>query len=231
MTPEEINDKYFMFDEKASTVTFTGNKLEAFIPRRYEDLDVFLNTDIVESLGVFGIRIDDKVEGGILLAAIIQMQPSLVENVVIDDEPMFLLTFNKGDKFMTDSNYIVNDKFAYLLWVEFITLGKLPKFMTYDQMTVMFDRISKACNISFDVDHSVFEVLYGQLYRDADDISVLYRNTPMTKPGRILGLRNAPHAAGNTLSKLLGSYPDAAINSALVNQSEHVSDIEFVLRA
>ena len=231
MTPEEINSKYFKIDAASNSTTFIGVKWEAFIPRRYEDLDVFLNTDVVETLGVFGMRIDDKVEVGLLLATIVTLGPSSVTTVTIDDEQMFLLTFNKGDKFLVTNNYIVNDKFAYLLWVEFITLGKLPKFLTYDQMTTMFDRISKACQISFDVDHSVFETLYGQLYRDVNDISTLFRNTPMTGEGMILGLRNAPHAAGNTLSKLLGSYPDTAINSALVNQNEHVSDIEFVLRA
>ena len=94
----------------------------------------------------------------------------------------------------------------------------------------MFDDVEKVNGVNFRVDHSIFEIMMSNLYRDPADISTLYRNTTMSGLPLRIGLNQVAQAATSTTSKIVGAYMDAGINSALVNQVEEPSTIENILR-
>lgn len=224
-------NKYFVKDEKSNCTIFTGNICKCYIPKRYEAHDLLSQTDTINTIGVFHMEIDGKVSLGLLLTAMISMSPSDTYNETIDEDLYLVVELRKGDKIMVTNDIVRNDKLAYVLWVEFIALGRLPKFITYENIPWLFDKIAEVCDINFGINHVIFETLYSHLFRDDKDIFKKYRHTDMKRPPIFIGIRNVAYGPDDTMSKLLGSYSNASLNSALINKSDQASAIELQLRA
>lgn len=229
-TTDELH-RYFKIDTKQECVYFTGNKLDIYIPVRYEDKDLVKVTDKVNTLGIFDITIDDEYDIGFLLAAMVDIEYSSIERLTIDDEPYIHMVLNKNDRFLTNTSYIKNDNLGYTLWVEFIALGRLPRFITYEKILWLFDRIAEVTGINFGINHSVFEMLYAHLFRDSKNLAVKYRLTDMSKPPVMIELRNVAYGPDDTMSKILGSYMPTGINAALITESTQPSPVEIQLRS
>lgn len=222
--------KYFKQDNINKLVYFIGDKLDIYIPIRYEDKGLLTITERVSTLAIFDMVINGDIEVGFLFAATITIEHSQLDRVTIDGEPYLHLTLYKNDRFMCSTDYIKNDKFGYILWVEFIALGRLPRFITYSNVVWMFDRIAEVIGINFGVNHSVFEMLYAHLFRDSNDLSIKYRLTNMNQSPTMIELRNVAYGPDDTMSKILGSYMSVGLNAALITESTQPSPVELQLR-
>jgi hypothetical protein len=229
-TKEDIS-QFFKQDTVNKVVYFIGDKLDIYIPIRYEDKGLLTITERVSTLAIFDMVINDTINVGFLFAATITIEHSQLDRVTIDNEQYLHLTLYKNDRFMCNTDYIKNDKFGYILWVEFIALGRLPRFITYENVVWLFDRIAEVIGVNFGVNHSVFEMLYAHLFRDSNDLSVKYRLTKMDKPPTMIELRNVAYGPDDTMSKILGSYMNVGLNAALITESTQPSPIEIHLRS
>ncbi len=227
--PNPEIEKYFQVDSKNNCTRFLGDKLEIFISKRYEGYGLVNLTDKLEVLGIFDMKINDQLEGGLCLAAMINSMPYQTYNTTINEEPYLVAVYRKNDVFISNMSVIRNDKLGYILWNEFIALGKLPKFINYNNIATLFDLIGEVCGINFGVNHGVFEMIYSHLYRDPDDITKEYRLSDMSKPPRFVELRNVSYGPTSTTARLMGSYFNDGLNSALVNASDSVSELDHIL--
>lgn len=230
VTTEELA-KFFRVDDKNEVIYFIGDTLDIYIPVRYEEKDLTVVTDKVHTLGIFDITINGSINVGYLLAAMIDIEYTSVDRVQIDNEPYIHLVLKKNDRFIRNMNYIKNDRLGYTLWVEFISLGRLPRFINYENIAWLFDRIAEVIGVNFGVDHSIFEMLYAHLFRDSKDLSIKYRLTPMVEQPTMIELRNVAYGPDDTMSKILGSYMSVGINAALITESTQPSPVEVVLRS
>lgn len=221
--------KYFQYDPKTNRTIFTGDTLHMYFPKRYEANDLLTHTDMLHVLGICRMVINGTIEGGLLLAAIISIRPSETYTETIEEEPYLVAVLKKGDIFMDTNDVIQNDKLGYILWVEFIALGRIPPFITYENIHELFDKIAKLTGIKFPVNHVVFEMVYAHIYRDADNITKKYRHTPRKKPPVIVELRSIAYGPDTTIDKIVGSYSNDGLNSALVNYSDQSSATEIQL--
>ena len=223
--------KYLKVDPKTKKTIFIGDKMEIFIPTRYETYNLLSVDEQVKVLGIFDITINDTIETGFLLPAPIIMEPSSTESITGEDNMTYMkATLFKNDVFMTNTNVVKNPQLAYVIFKEFVFLGNRPKFIKHDDLATLFLRVEQVNGIDFKVNHVVFELMFGHLFREEGRVNKFYRHTDMKKDPVFLPLRAVSHAATNTSSKLVGSYFSDGINSSLVNYAEENSDLEDLLR-
>lgn len=222
--------KYFHTDVKSNVCTFTGDELEVYIPARYGNHGLLRLTDHLAALGIFDMQVNGSETGGLCLPAVVNSLPSKTYPLTIESRNYLVAYYRKNDVFMSNLEVVRNDKLGYLIWREFISLGNLPKFLTYDKFTVLFDMISDVCGIKFPVDHAVFEMLAAHLYRNHKDLSQEYRHSDMREPPVYIELRNVAYGPSMPSAKFIGSYFDVGLNSALVNAATgEATQLESIL--
>ncbi len=220
--------KYFKKIE--GSFVFIGKKLEIRIPRRYENYNLLSAQNVVQTLAIFEMIFDDNEYHGFLLPAVITIEPSNVYNKTINETDFLIVELQAGDKFMTSSILLKQPHISYAMFVEFISLGNLPKFMDYESTAFLFDRTKEVCDANLRVQHSVFEMIYSHLFRDPDDLTVKYRHTDMTKKPEFIELRSVTYGTDSTTAKIVGAYMNDGINAAIVNPSHQNHELEDLLR-
>lgn len=223
------NCKSLFVHHDDGTVTYEGNTLIAYVPTHYDVYGLFRIGRYVVALAIFDMEADGK-KIGIQLPAAIEMDPSEIEDMTIDNEPFKKLTFYKGDVFMARTDVVKVEKLVYYLWKEFIGLGRFPKFMTYTRVFNLFNDLKDITGRGVSASHTMLEVVYQHLYRDGNDINTLYRLTSMNKPSQILTMRDIGNIATSNHSKIFGAYSGDGLNSALVNQNTKNNEFEDMYR-
>jgi len=219
----------FRIDTKHKRALVAVDKLQAYIPKRFERYGLLSVVDnVVVSVGIFDIIINDKIETGLLLPAELRMKPSSTETQFIGADEFLVLTFVKGDVFC-NTEIVRNQSIGYAVFNEFVYMGRLPRFLQYQDAPLLFDRTGDVCKINFGVDHAIIEILFAFLFRDDKDTNIQYRYTPMTSPPNFVSLSHGAQLAVSTLSKLSGPYFDDALNSALINQTDEPTELEEIL--
>ena len=221
----------FKQDTPKSPVIFTGDLCVVTILQKFEDTyDCVSVKDTVTTLGVFDMVVDG-IQSGMFLIGRIEMVPSSVDRVTIDNTPYIQLTFKKGDTFIKTTEMVVEESLAFIVWLEYIKFAHTLKAMSYEDQATMFDRMRLSAGVTFPVDHSVFETIFAHLSRDKDDFTIPYRNTDMTKDFRRIQLSDVTHAARSTSSRIIGAYNKDGINASLDKTNDSHSPIEDLLRS
>lgn len=220
--------EYFKEDKDKHRVLFVSNKLEIFLPERYKKYGCLSIEEHVVALAIFDMVINDKIYTGMFLPAIVRIEPSSVEPISIGTEQYYKLTLNKGDLFIT-TRIVKNPALAYAAFNENIYLGRMPDFLKYDKAPWIFDDMMEVCGMNFGVDHALFEILFAFLYRSKKDPNKQHRHTDMKDDPNFISLSHSPTLATSTMSKMLGSYFDDALDSALmVNKSDEPTELDEI---
>lgn len=223
--------KYFKHDPKTKRLIFTGKELIIKIPKRYEVYDLLHVGNNVKTLGIVDLEFDQKERAGLMLLANIKIHPSSITQTEIKGLTYYVLTLNKGDIFIDGTDIIQDSTIAYSIFVEFVSYGKLPYFISYDDIATLFDTAERMTGSNLDMDHVIFEMIYAHLFRDPNDIMKFYRHTDLKTPPVNIPLRSITAGPQSTTAKIMGSYFPEGLNSALVHPSKERHVIEDLLRS
>ena len=221
-------DKYF--EKRGDELIFIGESLKVYILQRWESYHLLEVSDTVKTIGIMDLVIDDRYRAGLLMLASIEIDPDDSTTVTVDGNTYVILTLSKGNRFICITNVVKDKSITYAVFMEFITRGKWMYTLGYDSIARLFDQAKSMCGAGIPVDHVVLEVIYSHLARDPNNISVQYRHTPMAGDFEMIPLRSVAYATTSTTSRILGSYFNEAINSALINPSEQQHPFEQLLR-
>jgi hypothetical protein len=222
-------EKLFVRDPKDKSVRFMGKEMTAYIPKRYINLGQLAIADKVTTLGIFTMVVDGE-KCGFQLPASIVTDPSDISEVTFDGVPCVALTFKHGDLFMLTTDVVQDASLGYVLWKEFMSLGNIPSYVTYDGMFDFFDDLAEITGRGINVNHSILEMVYAQVFRDSEERTKLYRNTDMKKPPVMIGVRDVAYGATSTHARVFGSYANQGMNAALLNPNSKNSDLEDIYR-
>jgi hypothetical protein len=219
------------FEQKGKSLIFTGDVLEILIPSRYSNHGYLDIGNSIHTIGIFDMTINETIKTGYLLAATIEILPSETDMVSINNEKYLKLILHKGDTFIKDCNIVNDSKISYVMFYEIFYTGHFPEFLKYQDYAFLFDKFGMATGDKFGTDHMIFEMIVSVLFRDKNNVSMLYRNTPMTKEPLSIPLRLISHVAQSTTAKMIGSYMKDGIDASLVNAGDKFnSDVEDILR-
>ena len=219
----------FEYSEKDDCTRFMGDKLIIRVPEHYTMLGYLVIAEVVHVLGIFPMNVDG-VDCGLQIPGVIDVDPSDIRTETINDKKYTILELHRGDRIMCTSSVIKNGKLHYEMWKEFIGGGKLPEYLDYDATACLFDDCKKITGKGIDVNHAVIEIVYAHIYRDRDDLTKLYRLTPMTKPPVTIKLNQPAYATNSTHARIIGSYAEQGMNTALIHQNAENVEIEDIFR-
>lgn len=231
MLTEAQSHKFFKQDDKEHCVRFIGDKLECFIPNRYQTVEYLVVSEYVTTLGIFSMKINDSFECGLQIPALITMDPSNIYETTIDDISYTVCELAKNQRLITNLDVMQVSRIGYFMWREFLTQGNLPKFITHDNIITMMDDLGEITGHACNGNHAVLEIVYSHLFRDAKNPLIHYRNTDMTKPPAIVNLKDVAYGTDATSSRMIGAYSEMGLNNALINPSTDNHELEDLFRA
>lgn len=223
--------KYFEQDDEHNCVRFIGDKLECFIPLRYQNENYLIVSDKVQALGMFTIRVNDTLTGGLQIPAVIQIDPTETYEQTIKGDRYFVCVLTKGHMIMCSTSVMQIDKLPYFCWREYLSLGHLPSYINYRNVGSLFDDMEEIAGAGMGANHVIVEIVLAHIFRDPDDLNIKYRNTDMQKPPATVTLRDVSYGPSTTHSRVFGSYSDTGRNAALLNQSDNNSELSDLFRA
>ena len=210
-------------------IIVTANEMTVYISKSFEKHQMLTIGDTVSALAIFEINVG-KDSCGFFLPAVIEMSPSNLAFETVNGNDFLRCEFVKGDVLINDTNVVQNVKIAYVVFEEFIDGGRIPTFMRYDNLAFMFDVVKRITGSSIPAEHAAFEMIYSYLSRNPKNFRQMWRLTPMAGNPKYFKLKDVPHVAVSTTSKLISAYLRDSIASSMVNASEDPSDIEDLLR-
>lgn len=232
MNLTKITDVSKYFEKTGDKLIFTGKKLEVYIPHFYQERGLLELGYNATSLCILQLRINDAYYANLMILSkiIIEFITSRVETE--NDYKYIVLSLENGSAFMANTNLMKNPNIIYDIFVAFLSLGRIPPFITYDMIQSLFDNDKAHCDIDLKVNHCIYEMIFAHIYRDKNDPYMFYRNTPMIDEPIIVPIHQISHGPSSTTARIVGSYLSEGLTAALVDETNHApSKIENLLRS
>lgn len=210
--------------------------LRIYVPKRFESKRLVLVGSEVSTIGIFAIVVGD-VYGVSKALAQMQLTPSSIAVVDMDGDDCFEFSFDKGAVICPNVNLIREDSLAFKVYDEIIAGGHIPSFLNMEDMAKLFDTSEYHAGIRLAPTNAPLEMIAAAISRDRQNMAVYWRQTAKsmadqkTNPPKFIAFRNVIWGATNTTARLMGSYFEDGMMSALVNPSEKSEPIETLLRS
>ena len=204
-----------------------------YIPARWRDTELAMLDNEIYVLGIFMIVMEDKYYAINNITALMQIEPSSTNAVVIDDRDYIEFVFEAGDIVFPRTDIIKGDKLIYYIFDEFVGKGKVPVYLNYLDLGEIFSTSEKHAGVKLASTPTVLHMLLSTICRNVDNPNQFFRQVTNGKDldkVTYIPLRSSIYGANNTTSRLLGSYFSDNLTSALVNPSDREEDIEHILR-
>jgi hypothetical protein len=216
-------------------VTKTGCKI--YIPARFAEQDLAylgVNTYIV---GIYAIVVDNLYYGVSTVNAMINIDPTDSNKVKMEGQDYIEFVFDAGSTVFKSTELVKIDVLTYKIYDEIFSKGRVPFYLDYNDLGGIFDTAKYHANANLGTTGEVTQLIASMISRDPDNKNKYYRTVVQdlsdirNKPPAFIPMRSVAYAATNTTTRLGGSYFDKGVVSALVNPSERVERIEYLLKA
>lgn len=230
--PEYFKNNFIIKDNK----TYIKEDIQVMFPERYIEKDLCVIGNNVSVVSIYGLIKDDRY--CLVSAPIIQyLNPYLVDDVEYEGIKYKVLYFSRNNTYSDNNELIKTNKIMNNLFTEFITSGKIPWFISYEDVSNLFLETAKYADSSIGNDPLIMEILTYLISRSSNDKNIYFRyeinkrEDLNTKKVTYVGLNNVFYSLNNTTSKLIGGYFTDALTSALVKEEESTSTVGDILRS
>lgn len=223
-------------EETAERSIVALKPVKMYIPARFPQRDLAVFEDEITTVGICAITLDDKYYMSAMICAPIRTEPSLVNNVVIDDIEYIEMQYEPGDRVLSSLDLVMIDNLLYRIYDEIIAKGRVPWYISYEDIGDLFESSKKHTGITVGATPTVIEIIVSTICRDPNNLQRYYRQAVETveeisqNPPTIIPLRNVSYGATNTIAKITGSRFDEGMTSAIVNPGDRVERTEKILR-
>lgn len=228
-------------------VTFTGNKLEIYIPSYYLADDSGMGSvagEYIETMGVFWFKCEDKWYDLALPLKFLfgysdhrkftgKLKPEL-PNIEYD-----VFTLEKGDAFCYDTNHLENVSDIMYFMNKMLEGGKIPPLISYnDVLSFLLTALSVTKSGGLGVSAVTYELLISELYRSKRNTSVPFRKEINIHPEnaydyKMVKVTKIPELT-STMTGLMGEDSTQQIVAAVLhnreNRVEKISPVEKLIK-
>lgn len=207
-----------------------------YLPVRFSECglaSVGVETTIV---GIYLLVLEGKYSAISLVNTTFRITPQSINRVVIDGDEYYEFVFPAGSTVIPNMNVVQNNKIPYRIYSEFFAKGRIPSYLSYEDLAKIFDTAKKFGGVNIGSEREVTELLVSIITRDARNRAEYYRQAIQTpediknKKPSFIALKSVAYSATNTTNKLAGSYMQDGIVSALVSPSERAERLEKLLK-
>lgn len=165
----------------------------------------------------------------------IYSSPDSVATITVDDVPYYELTYLPGSTVITSTDLIQNGNLIGKVYRELINRGKVPYYVSYDDMNRVFSTAKEYTGHSLGDSFEALAVPISIIARNPNDVNQYYREIldevdPSVVKPTYVPASSVNFAASSTLTKLTGSYFYDGVVSSLNNPTEETELIDYVLR-
>lgn len=222
--------------QQSDDSVLTTREVRIYIPARFLEKKLASITDEIRTVGIFAIVVDDKYYAVSKVNAMMRLKPSSTSTVKFDGESYLEFRFPPGSTVFADTKLFRDDGLVYQIFNEIISKGKVPWYLNYEDLGHLFSTAESHANVRFDSIHAILEMFVAAICRDQNDRTRFYRHIynevngkPVSEPA-VIPFVSITFGATNTTARMMGSYFDQGLNSALVNPSTKNEEIEDLLR-
>lgn len=195
--------------------------LDIHVPFRYVPAKLAHIGERFMCIGIFPIVYDNKRYMVSNISGYIELTASSMRTEEINGEEYYILSFDRGSIISPLMDMLVSDDGAYNVYNEFIGKAKIPWFLNYEDIGKCLANVHYFNGITLSGTNAVIELIVASIARSSKDTNVYYREVikglsqQNTDPPTIVPLRAVISGTTNTMGKLMGSYADEGLTSAL----------------
>lgn len=212
-----------------------NKEISVIFPTRFINRKLAYMGDTVNVLGIFAI-VDENNNYAIMnIPAMIELTPSMSNEINIEDNPYMLLEFNQYDVFSNNTKLLQEDGFIYDLFDDFFIQGNIPWYLDYEDLSNILVLSQKYAGSRIGSNPLGLEILTSIAARVSSDKTIFYRTLSKDmekmkkdKPSYV-ALQNIYYTFSSTLAKTSGSYYKDGIVSAIVNKEKKKNKLEVIL--
>lgn len=224
------NEKFFSENTKGQII-FEGDLLEVYIPEIYNKHNCLVVGDEIETLAIFDMKINSKIDSGYLAPCKMKMLPDHFDWVNVEDQKMLKVVFKKGNVFFKSLEYLQEDTLAYTVFLEMINNGRIPNFLSYEDQAELLDIITEVTGMRFPSSHTVHEIIPAFLNRHPEDISIQHRLTDLKLKPITVPMKNVVELTQSFTASSIGGYAEDSLTKSLITSYDSPSLIEEILRS
>jgi len=230
--PKRVHDALRQLDD-GRLVTTTGCKI--YIPVRFEERELASIGIETYIIGIYAMVVEDQYYAVSLVNAMARIDPTSTLRTMIDGDEYYEFVFDPGSTVFPSVDLVKTDTIVYLIYNEIFAKGRVPWYLGYDELAMIFDTARYHAGANIGQNQEVTELLVSIIARNPNNRHEYYRQfaktaEAMKTPPAFIALRSVSYSATNTLNKLAGSYARDGLVSALVNPTDRVERIEELLR-
>jgi len=207
--------------------------VDIIVPERYAEKGLMDVGETVTMLGVYAL-VHERHYAVSLLNARITVKPTSISTIKINQVSHLKLSFEPGASVIVTREVLTESDLVFEIFNEFVTKGKCPWFMGYDDMARLFETAAEYGDMKRLADlHAITAMIIAAISRNKRTMTQYYRHAIQDNPESeraTISLKNITFGATNTVTRLNGSYWGDGLVSALVNPSDEVEKIEELLR-
>jgi hypothetical protein len=206
------------------------------VPERWMSVGLGTIGAVTTLYGFFPIIFEDDTYGVLNLCTLVDISPSRATMVTVEDESYYEFHFDQGDTLLNSTTLVKIDTLTFNIIDEFIMKGKVPWWVTVDDLCGIFDTAAKHAGSNIGSVPETIEFLVGIIARKTEERAKSLRHTAKVWKDYDVGsiefipLKSVLESVNNTVSKLSGAYFNDAVLSATTNPSTKSSNFEKILR-
>ncbi len=206
-----------------------------YIPERFIEKELAVIGTDNYIVGIFALVVGNAY-AVFLGVAMMHVEPTTIATVKFGEDSYLELSFDPGSRILVSQEVVQDKLLTYKVYDEVISKGHSPWYLDYDDRVMLLYSADALAGVNMLSNHAMLELNAAATSRDPKNINRYYRHAvtkytdlrdlqPTTIP-----LMSVSYGTTNTVSRIMGSYWDQGIASALVNPSTKVENIERLLR-
>lgn len=222
---------------QADGAVLTKRPLKIYIPERYTEKQLAEIGSDVFTVGIFAMVVDDTHYSVCKVNAMMRLKPTTIASVKFDGESYLEFSFDPGSVVIATKDLLKDDTLVYYVFNYFLSNGKVPWFLGYEDMATLFDTADNHAGVGLERSHSILEMFVAATSRNPQKRTQYWRhaldngNTYDYPTPDFIAMRNITLGATNTATRLMGSYWSDGLTSALANPSTKLERVEQLLRS
>lgn len=213
--------------------TYTSADLTLMFPARFENIHLLEIKKNQLTTICFVCLIDNHGNYANIIAPI---QATFFYNEInkttINDIEYYTASIPKGNYVIPNISSIVSSKILLPIFKEFYIRGKIPWYLSYDEINKLFSETTKYANRNIGNNAVIFEIFTAVISRLKQDKKIQVRYYPNQKSQvHYVGLENPYYSYDNTGAKLIGNRFEAGLTAAIIEPETKNTKVLDVLRS
>jgi len=201
-------------------------------PERYINRNLVTFSNNVSLLGLYCNILEDKSYSITNVPAFIDIEPSKIIDISIDDINYKGLIIEKGTRYLLNKEVVKREQFIYDLFYELFIKANIPWYLDYKDIVRTLLYIKKYSGSNIGRSNVTSELFVSIITRLKDNKKIQYRYVEdKRKPYSFVGMESVFYSFNNTVNRLVGSYSDQGLTASLLDPSDNLEKIEKLLRS